>query len=167
MAGTSSDKLALLQSTKAALKAALIEKGQTVSDTDPFSSYPSKVLAISGQDNVYTEIVKEMSGYQRDNGYFKIPLQRTPKEIRSVVGFVSGNNDQNEHQYIVFGYPFSDGMWGAKNGTSFISVSQGYINRYGAAFQCTESGVEVDIISLPLTNRPATLSTTIFTVVYV
>lgn len=44
MANTTADKLALLEATKANLKAALAEKGQTVGDV--FSTYPAAVLAI-------------------------------------------------------------------------------------------------------------------------
>lgn len=44
MANTTADKLALLQATKANLKAALAEKGQTVGDV--FSTYPAAVRAI-------------------------------------------------------------------------------------------------------------------------
>lgn len=44
MANTTADKLALLEATKADLKAALAEKGQTVGDV--FSAYPAAVRAI-------------------------------------------------------------------------------------------------------------------------
>lgn len=44
--GTIADKLNLLLNTKAALKAAIIGKGQTVADSDPFSAYPAKIQAI-------------------------------------------------------------------------------------------------------------------------
>lgn len=44
MANTTADKLALLEDTKADLKAALAEKGQTVGDV--FSTYPAAVRAI-------------------------------------------------------------------------------------------------------------------------
>lgn len=44
--GTTADKLAKLNATKADLKAALAEKGQTVEDV--FSTYPAAVRAISG-----------------------------------------------------------------------------------------------------------------------
>lgn len=44
MANTTADKLALLEATKANLKAALAEKGQTVGDV--FSTYPAAVRAI-------------------------------------------------------------------------------------------------------------------------
>lgn len=35
-----------LNATKRAIKAAIIEKGQSVADTDPFSSYADKISAI-------------------------------------------------------------------------------------------------------------------------
>lgn len=44
--GTIADKLNLLLNTKAAIKAAIIGKGQTVADSDPFSAYPEKIQAI-------------------------------------------------------------------------------------------------------------------------
>lgn len=43
---TTADKLQLLKDTKEAIKDAIIEKGQSVSDSDPFSSYPNKIGAI-------------------------------------------------------------------------------------------------------------------------
>lgn len=44
--GTVADKLGKLLSTKADIKAAIIEKGQTVADTDTFASYAGKIRAI-------------------------------------------------------------------------------------------------------------------------
>lgn len=44
--GTVTDKLDLLKATKAECKAALIEKGQAVSDEEAFSTYPDKIRAI-------------------------------------------------------------------------------------------------------------------------
>ena len=44
--GTIADKLNLLLNTKAAIKSAIIGKGQTVADSDPFSAYSSKIQAI-------------------------------------------------------------------------------------------------------------------------
>ena len=44
--GTIADKLNLLLNTKSAIKAAIIGKGQTVADSDPFSAYPAKIQAI-------------------------------------------------------------------------------------------------------------------------
>lgn len=46
MAGTTTDKLERLMQTKADIKSALIEKGQTPGDV--FSEYPDMVRAISG-----------------------------------------------------------------------------------------------------------------------
>lgn len=44
--GTVADKLNLLMSTKEDIRNAIIGKGQTVADTDPFSSYATKIAAI-------------------------------------------------------------------------------------------------------------------------
>ena len=44
--GTIVDKLNKLLSTKNAIKASIIAKGQTISDTDTFASYPAKIDAI-------------------------------------------------------------------------------------------------------------------------
>ena len=43
MAGTTSDKLALLRQIKEAFRVAIIGKGQTISNDEPFSSWPAKV----------------------------------------------------------------------------------------------------------------------------
>lgn len=45
--GTIEDKLNRLIDTKAAIKTAIISKGQNVSDSDPFASYADKIEAIS------------------------------------------------------------------------------------------------------------------------
>ena len=46
MAGTTSDKLALLRQIKESFRTAITGKGQTISDDEPFSSWPAKVEAI-------------------------------------------------------------------------------------------------------------------------
>lgn len=46
MAGTTSDKLALLRQIKEAFRAAITGKGQTISDNEPFSAWPAKVTSI-------------------------------------------------------------------------------------------------------------------------
>ena len=46
MAGTTSDKLALLRQIKEAFRTAITGKGQTISDDEPFSAWPAKVTAI-------------------------------------------------------------------------------------------------------------------------
>ena len=46
MAGTTADKLALLRQIKEAFRVAITGKGQTISDDEPFSSWPAKVEAI-------------------------------------------------------------------------------------------------------------------------
>ena len=46
MAGTTSDKLALLRHIKEAFRAAITGKGQTISNDEPFSAWPAKVTAI-------------------------------------------------------------------------------------------------------------------------
>ena len=45
--GTIEDKLNKLLDTKAAIKTAIIGKGQSVSDSDTFASYADKIEAIS------------------------------------------------------------------------------------------------------------------------
>lgn len=59
MAGTSADKLALLKATKADLKAALTEKGQTPGIV--FSEYPQMVRAIDTQEDLDAEIATQDS----------------------------------------------------------------------------------------------------------
>lgn len=46
MAGTTSDKLALLRQIKEAFRVAITGKGQTISNDEPFSAWPAKVTAI-------------------------------------------------------------------------------------------------------------------------
>ena len=46
--GTTADKLNKVLETKAAIKDAIVAKGVTVADTDPFSAYAGKIGQISG-----------------------------------------------------------------------------------------------------------------------
>lgn len=46
MAGTTSDKLALLRQIKESFRTAITGKGQTISSDEPFSAWPAKVTAI-------------------------------------------------------------------------------------------------------------------------
>lgn len=62
MANTTADKLNKLQSTKLAIKNALISKGQTVLDNDTFRSYADKIVAIGTDPNAGFR-VKYESGY--------------------------------------------------------------------------------------------------------
>lgn len=57
--GTITEKFAYLKETKALIKSALIEKGQTVSDTDTFRSYADKILAIQGGGATTVDIIPE------------------------------------------------------------------------------------------------------------
>ena len=57
MANTTADKLAKLNTTKADLKAALAEKGQTVGDV--FSTYPAAVRAIETGGELVTGTITE------------------------------------------------------------------------------------------------------------
>lgn len=57
MAGTSADKLVKLKATKADLKAALTEKGQTPGDL--FSAYPNMVRAITTGENLDDELTQQ------------------------------------------------------------------------------------------------------------
>ena len=64
--GTIADKLSLLQQTKADIKAAIIEKGQSVADADPFSSYPQKIRAIEGGGSTAVGPVQKVQVVAKD-----------------------------------------------------------------------------------------------------
>lgn len=67
MAGTTSDKLALLRQIKEAFRAAITGKGQTISDNEPFSSWPAKVTAIqTGVDQSKIKVLKSSKSYPFD-----------------------------------------------------------------------------------------------------
>ena len=59
MANTTADKLAKLNATKADLKAALAEKGQTVGDV--FSAYPAAVRAVETDPMVQSIVINNNS----------------------------------------------------------------------------------------------------------
>lgn len=79
MANTTADKLALLEATKADLKAALAEKGQTVGDV--FSTYPAAVRAIETTSLPQTVTVS-----------FSLPRNTTVKGTIVYYYTVSGNS---------------------------------------------------------------------------
>lgn len=70
MANTTADKLALLEATKADLKAALAEKGQTVGDV--FSTYPAAVRAIETGGGTATIQVNLGQAQNPDYGIYYI-----------------------------------------------------------------------------------------------
>lgn len=100
-------KLDYLADTKAAIKAALIEQGQEVSDADTFRSYADKVLAISGvpADVHYVTFMSEYGLtelYERpvadgdncadpvDRGYIDAPTKdSTPQYDYTHIGWAS------------------------------------------------------------------------------
>ena len=105
MANTTADKLAKLNATKADLKAALAEKGQTVGDV--FSAYPAAVRAVETDPMVQSIVINNNSpcdlrffdefivragyqGYTRDAGRFTILFSQfsiynlTGNAIRSI-----------------------------------------------------------------------------------
>ena len=53
--GTITDKLNKLAETKSAIKTAIVNKGVSISDTDTFASYASKIASISGGGSTPTE----------------------------------------------------------------------------------------------------------------
>ena len=76
--GTIADKLNKVLSTKEDIKAAIIEKGQTVADTDTFASYPDKIRAIeTGGEMVRFLFYGDQSGsdyiYHVDHSATNVP----------------------------------------------------------------------------------------------
>lgn len=67
--GTIADKLNRTAATKEALKAALIEKGQPVADSDTFASYPGKVRAIKTDPTLQEKSVSANGEVTPDAGY--------------------------------------------------------------------------------------------------
>ena len=51
MSNTTADKLQLLQQTKEAIKTAINNKGGTLTESDPFSSYASAIANLSGESD--------------------------------------------------------------------------------------------------------------------
>ena len=78
MANTTADKLNLLKQTKADIKTALTNKGQTIDDTTPFSDYAEKINNIDTSSNISsyfdsnydTEEVMYDSAYEINNGFY-------------------------------------------------------------------------------------------------
>lgn len=73
MANTTADKLALLQATKADLKAALAEKGRTVGDV--FSTYPAAVRAIETGGVESVSVTIKMNGPSSIDLYYTKVLE--------------------------------------------------------------------------------------------
>lgn len=68
MANTTADKLNLLKQTKADIKTALANKGQTVDDTTPFSDYAEKINNIDTSNNISSYFTTYIPTYIED-GY--------------------------------------------------------------------------------------------------
>ena len=67
MAGTTSDKLALLRQIKESFRTAITGKGQTISNDEPFSAWPAKVEAIeTGVDQTKIKVLKSSKSYPFD-----------------------------------------------------------------------------------------------------
>ena len=70
--GTISEKLTYLNSTKTAIKNALVAKGVTVTDSDTFRSYADKVGSIASSEttiNNQDKTITNNGSYSADNGY--------------------------------------------------------------------------------------------------
>ena len=77
--GTIQDKLNYLNTTKGLIKQAIIDKGQTIADTDTFRSYTNKISAInSGNLNVFIQQTEP----ENKNGIW---IKRDPVTISDVV----------------------------------------------------------------------------------
>lgn len=87
-------KLTYLQETKDAIKSALIEKGQTVSDTDTFRSYADKILAIQGGGATETDIIPEQE--------FALALN-SQLGVHMASGFDLFSLKSGEKYYVVWG----------------------------------------------------------------
>lgn len=88
--GTTADKLQKLADTKADLKAALAEKGQTVGDV--FSEYPAAVRAISSGGELVTGTINSGKGagkfYYSDGEEFKNTSSGTVSVLKNTFVYV-------------------------------------------------------------------------------
>lgn len=71
MTGTTYDRLEYLKETKRQIKEAIIDKGQTISDSDPFRSYVAKIEAIETGTpiNNQNKSITSDGSYTADQGY--------------------------------------------------------------------------------------------------
>ena len=100
MANTTADKLALLQATKANLKAALAEKGQTVGDV--FSTYPAAVRAIEtgGNEWILYSGVTVFAPPSSEYSQITIPVDDTIKGLLLYIDYSDGVNILRNRQYL-------------------------------------------------------------------
>lgn len=86
--GTVADKLNKVLSTKEAIKAAIIEKGQTVEDADIFASYPDKIRAIETGSKIGRIAVEDCEDIISISSTGKLTL-RFPSEIQSAAKVIN------------------------------------------------------------------------------
>jgi hypothetical protein len=69
--GTTADKLAKLLDTKAAIKQAIVDKGQTIAD-EPFATYAGKIAAIEDGRPIELSTAAEMNAAMTDENVGKL-----------------------------------------------------------------------------------------------
>ena len=64
--GSISDKISYLEQTKREIADAIVEKGQTVQDSDTFRSYADKIKKISGGGSGGVDLIGDISGFTNE-----------------------------------------------------------------------------------------------------
>lgn len=84
--GSIADKLTYLNGTKTAIKEAIVAKGVTVTDTDTFRSYATKIGEISGgaPATKYGASIGNLLGNVDENGRYQIPTEPFTLDLSSV-----------------------------------------------------------------------------------
>lgn len=96
--GTVAEKLEKLSQTKADIRAAIREKGQTVEDAEPFSAYGDKIRAIAGGGNkeiivhpIYgVNMATQKAMATRGVFLYEIPVSSTDESIKKLF-IISGS----------------------------------------------------------------------------
>lgn len=88
--GTLNQKLDKLKLTKSQIKAAIINKGGTVADTDTFANYSIRISAIP-QSSDYEKVTFAQTGYVNKVGHFIASAGISPTDYEKVTFTTAGN----------------------------------------------------------------------------
>ena len=92
--GTLNQKLDKLKLTKSQIKAAIINKGGTVEDTDTFANYSIRITAIP-QSSDYEKVTFAQTGHVEKAGHFIASVGISPTDYEEVTFITSGSATVN------------------------------------------------------------------------
>lgn len=152
---TIAEQLTSLANTKTAIKDAIVAKGVSIADTDPFSTYPAKIGQISGGGAPATKYgvsIDNLLGDVDENGVYKartelFTVDMTQVKVVDSFEYVSLPSGVTEYCYNTFAYKFR--CCGNLVGTIDLSNLEETSLVSGASFEQAFAQTSVDTVYLP------------------